>query len=61
VRNPWRGGFHGVAGLEILSQSQRLAFNGEVRLHLINGPRQPPVFSSALLKLDAALGMKVRF
>ena len=61
LHNPWRGGFHGVAGLEMLSQNQRLAFCGEVRLHVINGPRQPPVSASALLKLDGALGMKVRF
>jgi hypothetical protein len=61
LRNPWRGGFHGLAGLEILSQNQRLAFSGEVRLHVINGPRQPPVSASALLKLDGALGLKVRF
>lgn len=61
LHNPWRSGFHGLAGLEILSQNQRLAFSGEVRLHVINGPRQPPVSASALLKLDGALGMKVRF
>jgi hypothetical protein len=58
---PWRGGVHGVAGLEIMTQSQRYAFDGEVRLHEIRGPDQPPVFSYALVKLDAAIGMKVRF
>jgi hypothetical protein len=61
LHNPWRGGFHGVAGLEVLSQSQRFAFDGEVRLHGINGTGQPPVFSVALFKLDAAIGMKMRF
>jgi hypothetical protein len=61
LHNPWRSGFHALAGLEILSQNQRLAFSGELRLHAINGPRQPPVSASALLKLDGALGMKVRF
>ena len=61
LHHPWRGGFHGLAGLEMLSQNQRLAFSGEVRLHVINGPRQPPVSASAILKLDGALGIKVRF
>jgi hypothetical protein len=61
LHNPWRGGLHGVAGLESVSRSQRFAVDGEVRLHAINGTRQPPVFSVALFKLDAALGMKVRF
>jgi hypothetical protein len=61
LHNPWRGGFHAVAGLETISQSQRFAVDAEVRLHAINGTRQPPVFSVALFKLDAAIGMKMRF
>jgi hypothetical protein len=61
LHNPWRGGVHGVAGLEFLSQSQRYAFNAEVRLHAINGTLQPPVLMSTVLKLDGAIGMKVRF
>lgn len=61
LHNPWRAGFHGVAGLERVSPSQRFAVNGEVRLHAINGTGQPPVLSVAFFKLDAALGMKVRF
>ena len=61
LHNPWRGGLHGVAGLERISRSQRFTVNGEVRLHAINGTGQTPVFSVALFKLDAALGMKVRF
>jgi hypothetical protein len=32
-----------------------------VRLHAINGTLQPPVLMSTVLKLDAAIGMKVRF
>jgi hypothetical protein len=61
LRKPWRGGMHGVAGLEVLSKGQRVAFDGELRLHAINGARQDPLGSSLLLELDAALGMKVRF
>jgi hypothetical protein len=61
VHNPWRGGLHGVAGLEILSAGRSYGFDGEVRFHAIHGTGQPPVFSYALFKLDAAVGMKVRF
>ena len=61
LHNPWRGGVHGVAGLEITSRDQRYAWVGEVRLHAINGTSQPPVLISTMLKLDAAIGMKVRF
>jgi hypothetical protein len=61
LHNPWRGGLHGVTGLEVLSAGQRRAFDLEVRLHAINGTGQPPVFSVALLKVDAAIGMKLRF
>jgi hypothetical protein len=61
LHNPWRGGLHGVAGLELLSPNQRRAFDVEVRLHAIDGTGQPPVFSVALFKLDAAIGMKLRF
>ena len=61
LHNPWRGGVHGVAGLEITSPDQRYAWIGEARLHAINGTSQPPVRVSTLLKLDAAIGMKVRF
>ena len=61
LRRPWRGGFHGVAGVEVLNDSQRIAIDGEVRLHAIDGTGQPPVFSTALFKLDAAIGVKVRF
>lgn len=61
LHNPWRGGLHGIAGLENVSRNQRFAVNGEVRLHAINGTGQPPVVSVMFLKLDAALGMKVRF
>jgi hypothetical protein len=61
LHHPWRGGFHGVAGLESVSQSQRFAVDGEVRLHAINGTGQPPVVSVAFFKLDAAIGIKMRF
>ena len=61
LHDPWRGGLHGVAGLEITSRDQRYAWTGEARLHAINGTNQPPVRVSTLLKLDAAIGMKVRF
>lgn len=61
LHNPWRGGLHGVAGLELVKASQRLAVDGELRLHAINGTGQPPVFSVALFKLDAAIGVKMRF
>ena len=61
LHNPWRGGAHGVAGLEITTSNQRYACVGEIRLHAINGTLQPPVLMSTTLKLDAALGMKVRF
>ena len=61
LHNPWRGGMHLVAGWEVVSQSQRYALDGEVRLHGIDGTGQPPVVSYVLFKLDAALGMKVRF
>jgi len=61
LHHPWRGGVHGVAGLEITSQSQRYACIGEVRLHAINGVRQPPSLSYTLFKGDAAIGMKMRF
>ena len=61
LHNPWRGGLHGEAGLEVLSRNQRRAFDVEVRLHAINGTGQPPVFSAVLFKLDAAVGMKLRF
>ena len=61
LHNPWRGGLHGVAGLEVLSADQRRAFDVEFRLHAINGTGQPPVFSVALFKLDAAVGVKLRF
>ena len=61
LHNPWRGGTHLVAGWEVVSQSQRYALDGEVRLHGIDGTGQPPVFSDALFELDAALGVKVRF
>ena len=52
---------HLVAGWEAVSQSQPYGLDGEVRLHGIDGTGQPPVFSDVLFKLDAALGMKVRF
>jgi hypothetical protein len=61
LHNPWRRGLHGVAGLEFTSQNQRYAWVGELRLHAINGTLQPPVQLSTVLKLDAAIGMKVRF
>jgi hypothetical protein len=61
LRKPWRGGVHGVAGLEILSPGRRFAFDGELRLHGINGARQAPLGGSFMLELDAAIGMKVRF
>jgi hypothetical protein len=61
LRRPWRGGLHGVAGIEILSAKHRCAFDGELRLHAINGARQRPLAGSTLLELDAAIGMKVRF
>ena len=61
LRKPWRGGLHGLAGLEILSARHRYAFDGELRLHAINGARQDPFGASLLLELDAAIGMKVRF
>ena len=61
LHHPWRGGLHGVAGLEVLSADQRRAFDVEFRLHAINGTGQPPVFSVALFKLDAAVGVKLRF
>ena len=61
LRKPWRGGLHGLAGLEILSPRHRCAFDGEIRLHAINGARQRPLAASLLLELDAAIGMKVRF
>ena len=61
LRKPWRGGLHGVAGLEVLSSGRRYAFDGELRLHAINGPRQRPLAGSTVLELDAAIGMKVRF
>lgn len=61
LHNPWRGGVHAVAGLETISVSQRCAFDLEVRLHAINGTGQLPVFSVTLVKLDAAIGMKLRF
>ena len=61
LRRPWRGGLHGIAGLEILSPAHRYAFDGELRLHAINGARQRPLPASLLLELDAAIGMKVRF
>ena len=61
LRNPWRGGMHVIAGWEKVSQGQRYALDGEIRLHGIDGTGQPPVFSDVLFKLDAALGMKVRF
>ena len=37
------------------------AVDGEVRLHAINGTGQAPVVSVALFKLDAAIGIKMRF
>jgi hypothetical protein len=61
LRRPWRGGLHGVAGLEILGAKHRCAFDGELRLHAINGVRQRPLAASLLLELDGAIGMKVRF
>ena len=61
LHNPWRGGLHGVAGLDVLSAVPRRAFDIEFRLHAINGTGQPPVFSVALFKLDAAVGVKLRF
>ena len=61
LRRPWRGGLHGLAGLEILSAKQRCAFDGELTLHAINGARQRPLAGSVMLELDAAIGMKVRF
>ena len=61
LRHPWRGGIHGVAGLEVTTPSQRYAVNGELRLHAINGTHHAPVASVVFCKLDAALGMKVRF
>ena len=61
LRKPWRGGLNALAGLEILSAKRWYAFNGEVRLHAINGAGQRPLPASVLLELDAAIGMKVRF
>lgn len=61
LHNPWHGGMHLVAGWEVVSESQRYALDGEVRLHGIDGTGQPPVVSYVLFKLDAAVGMKVRF
>lgn len=61
LHNPWRGGVHAVAGMEATTTGHRYAFNGELRLHAIDGTGQGPVFSAVLFKLDAALGMKVRF
>lgn len=61
LQRPWRGGFHGVGGLEYITTSQRYAIDGEVRLHAINGPGRSPVFSVMLFKVDAALGVKMRF
>lgn len=61
LHNAWRGGLHVLAGWEVVGASQRYALDGEIRLHGIDGTGQPPVFSDTLYKLDAALGMKVRF
>lgn len=61
LRGPWRGGLHGVAGLEVAGASQRHAFNVECRIHAIDGTGQPPVASVVLFKLDAAVGVKMRF
>jgi hypothetical protein len=61
LSKPWRGGLNGLAGLEILSAKHRCAFDGELRLHAINGARQRPLAGSVLLELDGAIGMKVRF
>jgi len=61
LRRPWRGGLHGLAGLEFITASQKYAIDAEVRLHAISGTGHPPVFSVLMFKLDAALGMKLRF
>ena len=61
LRKPWRGGLHGLAGIEVTNFSQRWAFNGELRIHAVNGTNQPPVASLYLYKVDAALGLKLRF
>src|SRR5436190_10053575 len=42
LHHPWRGGLHGVAGLEVLSADQRRALDVEFRLHAINGTGPPP-------------------
>lgn len=61
VRDPWRGGSHGIAGVEWTSPDQRLAFDAEVRAHGIEAPGHAPVVSDVLFKLDAGVGLKLRF
>jgi hypothetical protein len=58
---PWRDGAHAIAGLELLEPGQHLAFDGEVCIDAVQGSGEPPVYGSALYKLRAAIGMKVRF
>lgn len=60
IRSPWRGGVHAVAGLEQLLINHRIAFDAEVRIHGIEGPQQPPIVSDTFVKLDAAIGLKLR-
>jgi hypothetical protein len=61
LHNPWRSGVHALGGFEVGRAAQRVAFTGELRLHLAHAPQQRPVTASELLKLDGAIGIRLRF
>jgi hypothetical protein len=61
VTHHWHGGIHYLFGLEFLQRGGRSAVNAEVRIHAMGGPQVEPETQVLMFKLDAAVGMKLRF
>jgi hypothetical protein len=59
--HPWKGGIHGLLGMEWLRSGGRSAIDAEIRVHAMGGPQTQPSWQVLMVKLDAAIGMKVRF
>jgi hypothetical protein len=58
--NPTRLGAHGFVGFDV-TMSERVAITTDFAVHVVGGPRQPPVFSYALWVVRASVGARFRF
>ena len=61
VSHRWKKGIHYVAGVEFLQHNAHSAIDAEIRIHAMGGPEIPPESQLLMVKIDAAVGMKLRF